>query len=67
MLYWTGPCCLNSYFLQKNGGEGCHTGQALAVFHLISYKRMEDKDAILDRTSLSLTLFPIKEWGRRMS
>ncbi len=28
-----------------------------------SYKRMEEKDVILDRTLFCLFLFPIKEWG----
>ena len=50
MSYWTGPCCLYSYFLQKNGGKECHIGQDLVVFTLISYKRMEEKDVIVDRT-----------------
>ena len=72
MSYWTGPCCLcshflqknggkgchagqdlvffNSYSLQKNGGEGCHPGQDLVLFTLVSYKRMEEKDVIVDRT-----------------
>ena len=67
MSYWTGPCFLYTYFLQKNGGEGCHTGQDLVVSNLISYKRMEGKDVILDRTLFSLHLFPTKEWRKRMS
>ena len=67
MLYWTGPCFLYSYFLQKNGGEGCRTGQDLIIVIAISYKRMEEKEVILDRTLLSLLLFPTKEWRRRMS
>ncbi len=50
MSYWTGPCCLYSHFLQKNGGEGCHRGQDLVYLTLISYRRMEEKDVIVDRT-----------------
>ena len=34
MSYWTGPCCLYSDFLQKNGGEGCHRGQDLVDYVL---------------------------------
>ena len=41
---------LYSYFLQKNGGKGCHRGQDLVFFTRISYKRMEEKDVIVDRT-----------------
>ena len=52
MSYWTGPCFLYSYFLQKHRGEGCHTGQDLVFLTLISYKRMVEKDVIVDRTLL---------------
>ena len=34
---------------------------------VISYKRMEEKDVMSDRTSSSLLLFPTEEWGNRMS
>ena len=59
MSHWTGPpCYLGSYLLQKNGGEGCHTGQDLAVFNLISYRRMGEQDVIADRTfSIILAIF----------
>ncbi len=49
--------------LQKNGGKGCHTGQDLEFSILISYRRMEEKDVIVDRTLFSL-LFPTKEWRK---
>ena len=59
--------CFELHFLQKNGGEGCHRGQALVLHFpikewgrrmsswtgpcfIISYKRMQDKDVMLDRT-----------------
>ena len=67
MSYMTGPCCLYSYFLQKNGGKGCHTGQDLVFFTLISYKSIEEKGVILDRTLFSLLLFPTKASRRRVS
>ena len=55
MSYRTGPCSLCSYFLQKNGGNGCHPGLDLTILNLISYKRMEEKDVIAD-TTLSIIL-----------
>ena len=55
MSYRTGPCSLCSYFLQKNGGNGCHPGLNLTILNLISYKRMEEKDVIAD-TTLSIIL-----------
>ena len=61
MSYWTGPCFL-FIFLQKNGGEGCHTGQDLVFFTRISYKRMEEKDVIVDRTlSIILPIFQLSD------
>ena len=58
--------CFDVHFLQKNGGEGCHRGQALVSRFptkewgrrmspwtgpcvMVSYKRMEEKDVIMDR------------------
>ena len=63
MLYWTGPYHRYRYFLQKNGVKGCHIGQDLVVFTLISYKRMEEKDVIADRT-LSIVKVLTMWWHR---
>ena len=63
MSYWTGPYRRYRHFLQKNGEKGCHIGQDLVVFTLISYKRMEEKDVIADRT-LSIVNFSTMWWHR---
>ena len=67
MSYRTGPCHRHYRFLQKNGGMGCRTGQDLIIVIVISYKRMEEKDVMLDRTLFSTHLFHTEEWRRRMS
>ena len=51
MSHRTGPSLHCFYFLQKNGGIGCHLGQDLVTILIIPYRRMEEKDAILGRTS----------------
>lgn len=48
------------YFLQKNGGIGCHLGQDHVSMLIIPYRRMEEKDAIPGRTLsnvFSLSIF----------
>ena len=68
MSYWTGPCCRHTYFLQKNGGEGCHTGQDLVIvlgssFLLLSYKRMEEKGCHIGQDLVIVALISYKRMG----
>ena len=63
MSSWTGPRLRYRYFLQKNGGIGCRLGQDLVFYAFISYKRMEEKDAILGRISFLFLNFLQKNGG----